>query len=149
MAAIDEHVPGAAQMPAKEGNAAERFLRDDAQLIRQRPEENRNVVDALMIRDEDVGLPRLEAAQSFSTYMDAGGDENETRPGPRAPVSPRAGAIEQRGQQRQRPEHDRVDRDRWDQEEDGAPPVERPHVPTRAASRAALRVSILSQPLFS
>jgi hypothetical protein len=47
--AIDEHVPGAAKVPAQERDVPERFLRDDPQLIRQRPEQDGNVVDALVI----------------------------------------------------------------------------------------------------
>ena len=60
MPAIDEHVSRAPQVPAEEREVAERFLRDDSQLIRQRPEQDRNVVDALVIGDEDIRPARLE-----------------------------------------------------------------------------------------
>ena len=50
----------AADASPETGMLPERLLGDDAQLKRQRPEEDRNVVDALVVGDEDVGAARLE-----------------------------------------------------------------------------------------
>ena len=47
----------------RNGNPAERLLRDDAQLQRQRREHDRDVVDALVIRGEHVAARRIEALE--------------------------------------------------------------------------------------
>jgi hypothetical protein len=49
MPPIDQHVSRAPEVPAEKRDAPERLLRDDPQLKRQRPEEDRDVVDALVI----------------------------------------------------------------------------------------------------
>src|ERR1051325_1055017 len=64
MRAIDEHVSCALEMRTQHWKAAERFLRDDAQLKRNIPEQARDVVDALVIRDEDVGLAGYDAIET-------------------------------------------------------------------------------------
>ena len=55
--------PVRAQVPAEEREPAERLLGDDAQLKRQRPEQDRDVVDALVVADEDVGAAPAAAAR--------------------------------------------------------------------------------------
>ena len=67
LAAIDQHVAGALQVRAEHRKAAERFLRDDAQLKRDRPEQHRDVVDALVVRDEHVGLAGRRRDRGRST----------------------------------------------------------------------------------
>ena len=64
IAAIDQQMSGAAKVPAEKRKPPERLLRDDAQLKRQRRENHRDVVDALVIRDEDVSLARLHALET-------------------------------------------------------------------------------------
>src|SRR4029434_6225044 len=89
--AIHEHVSGSTQVPAEKRKAAERFLGDDPQLIRQRPEQDRNVVDALMIRDEYVRSVAVEAIEAGYLNANAGRGQDQPRPCPRAPVSEVAG----------------------------------------------------------
>jgi hypothetical protein len=58
--AVHEQVPGPAQVPPQKRESAERGFRDDAQLPRHRREYDRDVVDALVIRREDVAAVRVE-----------------------------------------------------------------------------------------
>src|SRR5687768_4263583 len=111
MRAIDEHVPAAAKVPAQERNSSERVLRDDPKLIRQRPEEHGDVVDALMVRDEHVGPAGREPLESFHRNMNPGGPEDQPRPRPRAPVREVASLLEEARPDRQRAEPDRVQSD--------------------------------------
>src|SRR5262249_20790556 len=78
MAPVDQHVTSAPQMPAEKRKVAERLLRDDAKLKRQRPEQDRNAVDALMIRDEDVRATGHEPIESLDTDAHARRHEDES-----------------------------------------------------------------------
>ena len=55
--------PPALQVPAEHRKARQRCLRDDPQLVRQRREDHRRVVDALVIGHEDVGAARRDALE--------------------------------------------------------------------------------------
>jgi hypothetical protein len=123
MLPIDQHVAGAGEVPAEEREPAERRLGHDAELIRQRPEQDRDVVDALVVRGEEVARARIQPLQSRGVHRHTRRDQDETRPRTRAAVREVAAAIDERRQDRHRAEHERVDRDRRDQEEDGTPPV--------------------------
>ena len=57
-AAIDEHVSGPARGASRGTGSGRATLRDDAELARQRREEDGNVVDALVVRHEEVGACR-------------------------------------------------------------------------------------------
>ena len=107
--AIDQHVPGAAQVPAEERKAAERVLGDDAQLERQRAEDHRDVVDALVIGDEHVGRARRQPLEALDLDAHAGRGQDQPRPPSRAPVREVPVPADQRRAERQRAEHDRVD----------------------------------------
>src|SRR5438309_11259443 len=85
--AIDEQVAAAFEVPAEHRKPRERFLRDDPQLVRQRREDDGDVVDALVVRDEDVGPARLDAFESLDRDADAGRLQDQPRPRARAPVS--------------------------------------------------------------
>src|SRR5688572_12689052 len=122
-AAIDQHVPRAPQVPAEKRKVPERLLGDDPELKRQRPEQDRDVVDALVIGDEDVGAIAREPLEAHDLDPDPRRRQNQPRPGPRAPVRKVAGLLEQARCERQRAEDDRVQRDGGDQIEDGPPPV--------------------------
>ena len=75
--AIHEHVSGAQQVPPHERNPAERFLCDDAELERQRGEDDRDIVDALVIGREDVAPGRIEALEPLDGHADAGGLQDQ------------------------------------------------------------------------
>jgi len=74
---IDEHVSGAPQVPPQERKTAQGLFRDDANLVRQRPEDDGNVVNALVIGDEDVRPIPLETFKSRDLHVDTGRDENQ------------------------------------------------------------------------
>ena len=69
IAPIDQQVARPAKMPAEKRKLPERLLGDDAKLERQRREDDRDVVDALMIRDENVGPARLERRQPCTSTL--------------------------------------------------------------------------------
>ena len=91
------------------GKPGERLLRDDPQLIRQRREEHRRVVDALVIRHEHVGRAGRDALEAFNRDADAGRLQNQPRPRARAAMREVAAPIEQARDDRRRAEHDGVD----------------------------------------
>src|SRR5438128_7343431 len=123
MAAIDEDVTRSSKMPAEKRKAAERLLRDDSNLVRQRPEHDRNVVNALMVGDEDVRAIRIQPFESRYLDVHAGRDEDEPRPRPRAPVRKASAALEETRRNRQRAKKHRVDGDGGNQIENRPPPV--------------------------
>ena len=125
LTAIDEQMTRADQMPAEKRKAAERLLRDDAQLKRQRREDDRDVVDALVIRDEYVRLARLHPLEPLDAHVHACRRKDQPRPRPRAPVRRVPFAVDERGEDRERAEDDGVDRNGGNEEEDRSPPVER------------------------
>ena len=57
--------PPAPQVPAEHRKPRQRLLGDDPQLVRQRREDHRRVVDALMIRDEHVGRAGRDRARAL------------------------------------------------------------------------------------
>ena len=124
VAPIDEQMAGAHEVPTEKRKAAERFLRDDAQLKRQRGKDDRDVVNALMIGNENVGLTRRDAIEPLHRHVHTGRRENQPRPGTRAPMSGMTFPVDKRRQNRQRAEHDRVNRNGRNEEKDGSPPVE-------------------------
>src|SRR5512139_2144731 len=111
-------------MPAEKGERRERGLGDDPELVGERSEDNRDVVDALVIRHEHVGLAPLEPPEALRVHLDARGCEDEPRPGTGAAMGEPAVALKEARHDRDRPEHDRVDGNGRDQPEDRAPPVE-------------------------
>ena len=123
MPAIDEQMAAAPQMPAEHRKPRQRLLGDDPQLIRQRREDHRRVVDALVVRDEDVGRARRDPLEPFDRDANAGGLQNQPRPRARAAVREVAAAIEQARHDRRRAEHDGVDGDGGNEKEDRPPPV--------------------------
>ena len=137
--AIDQDVAGARQVPAEERKAAQRGLGQDPQLEVERPEQHRDVVDALVVGGEHVAGAARQPIEPAQLEGDAGRLQDQPRPGARALVGEAPGSIEERRRQRDRPEHDRVDRDRRDQEEDGAPPVIGRHRATRRGRPGARR----------
>ena len=84
---IDEQMSRPPQMPSEERDSAERVLRDDPQLIGERAEEDRDVVDALMIRGEDVAARRIEALEAADPHPHPGRLQDQPRPCARAPVA--------------------------------------------------------------
>ena len=92
----DEHVPGPREVPAEERESAQRILGEDAQLERQVPEQHRNVVDALMIRDEQGTLVARHALDAARRDLDAGRRQNQPRPHPRASMREAAARDEER-----------------------------------------------------
>src|ERR1700733_8851211 len=122
MLPIDEEMPAALQMPAKHGKLRQRLLRDDPQLIRERRENDRRVVDALMIRDEDVGRARDDALEALERHADAGGLENQPRPRAGAAVRKVTAPVEQARDDRDRTEDDRIDGDGGKEKHDGTAP---------------------------
>ena len=128
---IDEQVSAAAQVPSEDGKPRQRFLGNDPQLVRQRREDHRRVVDALVIRDEDVGLARRDAIESFYGDFDARGFQDEPRPRAGAGVREVSAAIDDAGHDRRGAEHDCVEGDGGDQIEHGQPPVERRNAQVR------------------
>ena len=102
MLSVDEQVAAALQVPAEHGKPRERFLRDDPELIRQRREDHRRVVDALVVRHEDVRRAGREALEALDGDVDAGRLQNQPRPRARAAVREVAAPIE-RGSTRATP----------------------------------------------
>ena len=123
IASIDEQMPGPLEVPSKKGISAKRRLGDDSELERKRREQNRDVVDALMIRHEHVGLARRDALEPSHRHPNAGRHQNQRRPGARAAVREVALAIDERGQQREGAKDDRVDRNRRNEHEHRPPPT--------------------------
>src|SRR5690348_6203203 len=95
MTAIDKQMAAALQMPAEHGKFRQRFFRDDPKLKRQRPEQNRRVVDALMVRHEHVRSAGRYPFETFDRYTDAGRLEYQKRPRAGASVREVAVAIPQ------------------------------------------------------
>src|SRR5215813_2464288 len=95
MTAIDEQMSPAPQVPAENGKSRQRFLRDNPELKRQRPEQNRSVVNTLMVRDENVRRPWRDPFKPFDRHAHAGRLEDEKRPCPSAPMREVATAIPQ------------------------------------------------------
>src|SRR4029453_14649581 len=83
--------------------------------------------DALMVRDEHVGAPRLQLFESACGDAHAGCGQNQTRPRARAPVREVSVAIDETRDERQRAERDGVYHNARDQKEDRAPQVKRTH----------------------
>ena len=125
IAAIDEQMAAALEMPAEHREPGQRFLRDDAQLVRQRAEHDRRVVVALMIRHEDVRGAGRQPRETFDRHFDTGRLENQPRPRTRAAVRKTSAMIDEARHDRSGAEHDGVDRDGRNQIEDGPPPVVR------------------------
>src|ERR1043166_6552784 len=124
MRAIDEQMTAAAQVPAEHGKARERLLGDDAKLVRQRREHDGRVVNALMVRYEDVCPAGNDALEAFDGDANAGRLEDQPRPGARAAVREVAAAIEHARGDRRGAEDDRVDADGGDEIEGRPPPME-------------------------
>src|SRR5712691_8565044 len=123
MTAIDEQVAATAEMPPEHRESRQRRLRDDPQLIRQRGEEDRRIVDALVIGDEHVRGARRNPFETLNANVDPGGLQNQPRPGARAAMREVA-AVDEARRDRRGTEHDRVDGDGWNEIEDRPPPVE-------------------------
>ena len=107
----------------RNGKLTERGLGHDPQLQRNRGEDNRDVVDALVIRREHVAAMRVELVEPAHRHAHAGRAQQQPGPRPRAPVTDVAARIDERRQDRDRAENDRVNGDRRNQEEDRPPPV--------------------------
>ena len=124
IAAIDQQMPGAAQVPTEKRELPERFLRDDAQLKRQRRENHRDVVDALVIRDEHVGFAALDAVETSHAHIHSRRRQDQPRPRAGAPVRLIALRIDERRKNRKGAEHDGVNGDGRNEKENSSPPVE-------------------------
>ena len=111
------------QVPSQKRKMPQRLLRDDTELIRQRPEENWDVVDALVVRDEHIRTAGNQSIQPDHVNADTSRSQNQARPGLRAPVREVPALLEQARPDRQRAQHHRVHTDGRNQEEDGPPPV--------------------------
>ena len=107
--AVDEEMLAAFQMPAEHRKFRQRLLRDDPQLVRQRREDDRRVVVALMVRDEDVVRAGLQTLETFDGDANAGRLQNQPRPRARTAVSEVAARVEQARDDRRRAEDDGVD----------------------------------------
>ena len=131
-------------MPSEKRKAPERFLRDDAQLERHRREDDGDVVDALMVRDEHVGLAAPHPLEPLHTHLDARRGQNQPGPRARAPVRCVPFAVDERGKNRQRAEHDRVNRNGGDEEKDRSPPMKWRDVqlPCRARRPASRSIGV-------
>src|SRR5262245_60906718 len=123
MATIDKQMTSAFQMPAEYREFRQRFLGDDAELKRQRPEQHRCVVDALMIRYEDVGRSWRHTLKTFDGHANAGSFENQERPGAGTSMGEVTALVPEARHDRRRAKHDRVDGDGGYQEENRPPPV--------------------------
>src|SRR5206468_7462909 len=111
------------EVPAEYRKARERFLRDDPELKRQRAEDDRCVVMALVIGDEDVGGAGRHALEAFDGDADTGRFQDEARPRTRTRVRDASATIEHAREDRQRAEHDGVDADGGNEKKDGPPPM--------------------------
>ena len=110
--AVDEQMTGPLEMPAEKREPPERLLGDDPQLQRQRREQDRDVVDALMVRGEHVAACRARARSSpLDRHPHAGRLRDQPRPRPRAAMR-RSHRVRSNSDRDERggPEHDRVER---------------------------------------
>jgi hypothetical protein len=123
MPAIDEQMPAALEMPAEHRKARERCLCDDPELKRQRAEDHRRVVMALVIGDEDVGGAGRHALEALDGDADAGRVQDQARPRTRARVRDAPAPIEHAREERHRAEHNGVDGDGGNEKENSPPPM--------------------------
>src|SRR4029453_9097193 len=79
--AIDEQMSRPLEMPAEKRDTTQRFLRHDSQLQRQRREENRDVVDALMVRRADLAALATEVLETGDADTNPRGLQDEPGPG--------------------------------------------------------------------
>src|SRR5207342_900016 len=100
--AIDQQMPGALKVPSEERNAAERLFRNDPQLKRQRREDDGDVVDALVVRRDDIAARGIDVLEARDANADTGGLQDQPRPGARAPMAEVTIPIEKRREQRNR-----------------------------------------------
>ena len=110
----------------RNGKLPERGLGDDAQLERQRREDDRDVVDALMVRRRRRSCAADRAARGRATVTRTPVVFRISHAQARAqrwPKSPRRSTSDD--SERDRAEDDRVDADGGNQEEDRPPPVKR------------------------
>jgi len=121
--AIDEQMPAAAKVPSKHREPRQRCLRDDPQLVRQRREDDRNVINALVIRDEHVRRAGSDSLEALHAHADPGRLQDEPRPGARTSVREVTAPIEQARHDGRRAENDGVHADGGDQVKDRPPPV--------------------------
>ena len=77
MLAIDEQMSAALQMPAEDGELRDRFLGDNPQLKRQRAEDDRRVVMALVIGHKDMRRARRQPIETFNINANAGRLQNQ------------------------------------------------------------------------
>ena len=120
---IDEQVAGALQVPAEKRETAERVLGDDSKLTAgatRRGSGCRRCSDGSRRRHTRV---RLESLEPLDRDAHARRPQDQPRPRARAPMAEVATAIEERRNDRERPEHDRVDADGGNEKEDRPPPV--------------------------
>ena len=73
-------------------------------------------------------MTRIDSLKNFNG--DAGGFQDQPRPGARAPVGEVAARVKQARRERQRAEDDRVDTDGGNEEKDRSPPVEGRQAPS-------------------
>src|SRR6476620_7797535 len=113
----------APEVPAENRKPRQRLFRDDPQLIGQRGKDDRDVVDALVIGNEDVGTAGLNPFEALDTDPNARRSQNQPRPRTRASMREMAASVEGARRNRCRAEQDGVDGNRGNQEENGPPPV--------------------------
>src|SRR5687767_14086978 len=83
------------QVRSEHWKTSQRFLGDDAQLERNVPEQAWNVVDALMVGDEHVGLAAHQTFEPLHCHVNAGGGEDQPRPRARAGMAKVTTSVEE------------------------------------------------------
>ena len=94
--AIHQQVSRSLQVPSEKRKTPERGFGDDPKLQWQCREENRDVVDALMIGGEDVALGRIDQFKPGGVDANTGRLENQPRPAAGAAVTEISRAIHER-----------------------------------------------------
>ena len=137
---IDEQMPRVAQVPAQHRKGAERRLGENAKLEGNRRDQDREVVDALMVRHEHVRAAGRHETASPGVHPHSRRDENQARPEPRAhPCASRPRRSTAIDASDRAPSTIVLDRNRRDEPEHGPPPVEGRHRPVRPTRRSAAR----------
>src|SRR5207237_6340369 len=97
---IDEQMSRPLQVPSETGDLPERVLRDNAQLIRKGGEDDWNVVDALVVRGEELAARLIDSHEAIDVHPHPRRLQNQARPRARTLMTEITASVENGGQER-------------------------------------------------
>src|ERR1043166_4304755 len=96
---------GALEVGAEKRDRVESFLGEEAELVREYGEDGRDIHQTLVVGDEDVARRGIEFLQAFDAHANEAGGEEYPPPNAREIVLRVSRAVEERGNNRERPHH--------------------------------------------